>query len=198
MKPFKDFFYHSQRVYEFRIKLADIEMSDENLTRIKNALDTYGVESMSKPKRLPIQEHVDFPRMGPCECHYVDVSLKYPTTTEQLTHIVAERALLDRARVCVKTQDADEIVADAESAGKDRKEPLVGDDKLEDQADAQQLVGQTRVGSLLKELEKAKVSKFEVAGKEKADGTTTNSLPQGTTSPVGSRQNKIPSPVKGK
>ena len=52
--------------------------------------------------------------------------------------------------------------------------------------------------SFIKELEKHKTSKFEVAGKEKADGKTTNELPQGTKSPVGSRQNKIPNPVKGK
>jgi hypothetical protein len=198
MKPFKDFFYHSQRVYEFRIKLAEVDMSEENLNKIRHALDTYGVETMAKPKRLPIQEHADFPRMGPCECHYIDVSLKYPTTTEQLTHIVAERALLDKGRVCVKTKDQDEQITAAEAHGQDRAKPLIGDDQLADEPGAQELVGQTRVGSFLKELEKNKVSKFEVAGKEKADGTTTDSLPQGTVSPVGSRQNKIPSPVKGK
>jgi hypothetical protein len=37
-----------------------------------------------------------------------------------------------------------------------------------------------------------------IAGKEKADGTTSDSLPQGTKSPIGSSQNKIPSPLKGK
>lgn len=198
MKPYKEFFYHSQRVYEFRIKIAEVEMSEENLTKIKNALDTYGVESMSKPKRLPIQEHSDFPRLGPCECHYIDVNLKYPTTTEQLTHIVAERALLDKGRVCVKTKDQDDLMTSAESLGKDRTEPLIGDDTLEDTPDSQELVGQRRVGSFLKELEKVKVSKFEIAGKDKVDGTTTDSLPQGNISPVGSKQNKIPSPVKGK
>lgn len=198
MKPFKEFFYHSQRVYEFRIKLAEVEMSEENLNRIRHALDAYEVETMSKPKRLPIQEHADFPRMGPCECHYIDITLKYPTTTEHLTHIVAERALLDRGRVCVKTKDQDDIITDAEEHGKDRTEPLLGDDKLEDESGAQELVGQQRVSSFIKELEKAKVSKFEIAGKEKADGTTTDSLPQGNVSPVGSRQNTIPSPVKGK
>lgn len=198
MKPYKEFFYHSQRVYEFRIKLAEVEMSEENLNRVKNALDAYGVETMSKPKRLPIQEHADFPKMGPCECHYIDITLKYPTTTEQLTHIVAERALLDKGRVCVKTKSQDEIITAAEEHGKDRQGALLDNTQLEDEPGAQELVGQTRVGSFLKELEKHKVSKFEVAGKEKADGTSTNSLPQGTTSPVGSRQNKIPSPVKGK
>lgn len=198
MKPFTQYFYHNQKVYEFRIKLAEVEMSEDNLTRIKNALEAYGVESVGKPKRLPIQEHADFPKMGPCQCYIIDVALKYPTTTEQLQHIVAERAMLNKGNVCVYTKDQDEIKNAAEAHGQDQNGPILADDTLKDEPGAQDLVGQKRVGSFLKELEKVKVSKFEVAGKEKVDGTTTDSLPQGNVSPVGSRQNKIPSPVKGK
>ena len=196
MKPFTQYFYHTQKVYEFRIKLAEVEMTEDNLAKIKNALDTYGVESMGKPKRLPIQEHVEFPKMGPCECHVIEVALKYPTTTDQLRQVVAERAMVSHGSVCVYTKAQDDVKTSAE------QEPMEGDIltdlELKDEPGAQELVGQKRVGSFLKELEKAKVSKFEIAGKEKADGTTTDSLPQGNVSPVGSRQNKIPSPGKGK
>ena len=197
MKPFTQYLYHTQKIYEFRIKLAEVEMSEDNLARIKNALEAYCVESMGKPRRLPIQEHRDFPKMGPCECHVIDIVLKYPTTTEQLIHIVAERALLEKGRVCVYTKDdfEQQVAINSEAV---RTEPLLTDPTLEDEAGAQALVGQSRVGSFLKELEKNKTSKYEIAGKEKADGTTTDSLPQGTKSPVGSSQNKIPSPVKGK
>ena len=197
MKPFTQYLYHTQKTYEFRIKLAEIELSEDNMAKIRNALEAYGVESMGKPKRLPIQEHADFPKMGPCQCHIIDVALKYPTTTEQLTHIVAERALFDKGRVCVYTKDAHEQVVAAEQLGQNDTGALLDKPELEDEAGAQALVGQARVGSFLKELEKNKVSKFQVAGKEKADGTTSDSLPQGNVSPVGSRQNKIPSP-KGK
>lgn len=197
MKPYTQYLYHTQKIYEFRVKLADVDMSEDNLARIKNALEAYGVESMGKPKRLPIQEHVDFPKMGPCECHIIDIGLKYPTTTEQLQHIVAERAMLDKGCVCVYTKDQFENNVAAEAATADQGTVLT-DPELKDQPGAQELVGQARVSGFIKELMKNKVSKFEVAGKEKADGTTTDSLPQGTKSPVGSSQNKIPSPVKGK
>ena len=197
MKPFTQYLYHTQKTYEFRIKLAEIELSEDNMARIRNALEAYGVESMGKPKRLPIQAHADFPKLGPCQCHIIDIGLKYPTTTEQLTHIVAERALMDKGRVCVYTKDAQEQIVASEQLGQDDTGALLDKPELEDEAGAQALVGQARVGSFLKELEKNKVSKFEVAGKEKADGTTSDSLPQGNVSPVGSRQNKIPSP-KGK
>jgi hypothetical protein len=198
MRSFTDYLYHTQKIYEFRIKLADVELSDDTLTRIRNALNAYGVENLSKPKRLPIQTHADFPKLGPCECHYIDFTVKYPTTSDQLTHIVAERALLDKGRVCVKTKDSDELITSAENLGKDRADPVLTDPVLKDEKDAQSLVGQARVSGFIKELAKNKVSKFEVAGKEKADGTTTDSLPQGKVSPVGSKQNKIPSAVKGK
>lgn len=196
MKPFSEYLFHAQKVYEFRLKLAEVEMSEENLAKIKHALETYGVESMSKPKRLPIQEHADFPRMGPCECHIIDISLKYPTTTEQLTHIVAERALLDRARVCVKTKYADEIISDAETKDQDREKALLADTDLEDESGAQELVGQKRVTGLITELEKMTL-KHEIAGKE-GPASSSEEMPQGKMSPVGSRQNKIPGPVKGK
>lgn len=198
MKTFAQYLYHSQKVYEFRIKVAEVELSEDNLNRIKNALEAYGVESMGKPKRLPIQEHADFPQQGPCECHIIDVCLKYPTTTEQLQHVVAERAMLDKGRVMVYTKDQHENLTVAQPAAPKSTGPLLTNPDLADEPGAQELVGQNRVGSFLKELEKVKVSKFEIAGTEKADGTTTDSLPQGTKSPVGSSQNKIPSPVKGK
>lgn len=198
MKSFSDFLFHTQKIYEFRIKLAEVAVTDENIAKIRNALEAYGVEEMGKPKRLPIQEHRDFPKMGPCECHLIDVGLKYPTTTEQLHHIIAERALLNKECVRVMTKAEAEGQETAESLGKGRTEPLLTDDKLQDEPGAQELVGEKRVSNFIRELAKNKAVKFEVAGKEKTDATTTNSLPQGNTSPVGSKQNKIPSPVKGK
>lgn len=197
MKPFTQYLYHTQKTYEFRVKVAEVEMTEDNLARIKNALEAYGVESMGKPKRLPIQEHTDFPKMGPCECHIIDIGLKYPTTTEQLQHIVAERAMLNKGSVCVYTKEQYEQKVVTEPAP-EKKGPVLTDPNLEDQPGAQELVGQARVGSFIKELMKNKETKFEIAGKEKADATGLDTLPLGTKSPVGSNQNKIPSPVKGK
>jgi hypothetical protein len=196
MKTFTQYLYHTQKVYEFRIKLAEVELDDNNLARIKSALDAYGVENISKPKRLPIQNHRDFPKLGPCECHTVDISLKYPTTTEQLQHIVAERAMLDKGKVLVYNKDQYDQMVAAEEPGKPGS--ILIDPKLVDTPNSQELVGQTRVGSLIKELMKEKTDKFEIAGKDKTNLVTTDSLPQGVKSPVGSNQNKIPSTVKGK
>ena len=75
-----------------------------------------------------------------------------------------------------------------------RKEPALTTPELEEAPGAQELVGQARRDSLLKEL---MTRDYEFAAKSEADNKTTNELPQGKTSPVGSSQNKITSPVKG-
>jgi hypothetical protein len=63
---------------------------------------------------------------------------------------------------------------------------------------AEDLVGDKRVPSLIKELEDTKKYKYDYAASEgSGNPKTTNDLPQGDKSPVGSQQNKIPSPVKG-
>lgn len=196
MKTYSQYLYHTQKTYEFRIKVANVDVSEANLLAIKNALDAYGVENIGKPKRLPIQSHVDFPKMGPCECHVIDVCLNYPTTPELLAQIVSERALINKAQVCVKTKDQDEQSTAAEAAG-EHEGALLDKQELESTPEAQSVVGQARVGSLLKELDKL-TRKYEFAATEKAKTASTNELPQGTKSPVGSSQNKIPSPVKGK
>ena len=56
---------------------------------------------------------------------------------------------------------------------------------------AQDVVCEKRLTSLLKELE---TRKYEIAGTEKVDSKTTNEIPQGTESPVGSTKLTKPEP----
>lgn len=195
MKAFTKYLYETHKVFEFCIKLANVDPTAETLAKIKSALETYAVESIGKPKRLPIQEHRDFPQCGPCECHIIDVTVRYPVTVEQLLQTVSERAMINRAYLSVRTKNEYEQTEAAESRGKDRTGSVLMDPELESDDSGQAVVGQVRKDSMLKELE---TRKYEFAAKSEADGRTLNDEPPGTSSPVGSRQNKIPSPVKGK
>ena len=56
------------------------------------------------------------------------------------------------------------------------------------------MVGQVRIGSLLKELESRK---FDFAQDSNEAGKTTNDAPQGNVSPEGTKQNKIYRKPKG-
>jgi hypothetical protein len=194
MKSFQSYMYEAKKVYEFRIKIAQHEMDKPAVERLKSALEAFQLETITAPKRLPIQEHRDFPKMGPCECYVIDIGVNYPTIAPQIRQLVAERAGLNAECVCVYTLDEHGYTEEAELRGQDHEGAYLAEPELVADAGGQELAGQVRVGSLLKELESRK---YEFAATEKTTGAMSTEG-EGTTSPVGTHQNKIPSPVKGK
>jgi hypothetical protein len=188
MKPFQSYIFELNTPYEFRIKLATVEPKGDVMDRIKNALDTYQLESVSAVKSLPIQEHREFPKWGPCECWTFDVKVGYPSTAAMIRQIVKERAQINPDWICVRNLNEAVDTDEAEAYGKDHKGALLDEHELQDAPGAQELAGQSRIGSLLKELESRK---FDFAEDSSESGNTTDSLPQGTTSPVGTHQNKV-------
>lgn len=195
MKPFQTYIAELNKPCEFRIKLATVNPKGEVMDRIKHALETYQLESVSAVKSLPIQEHKEFPQWGPCECWTFDVKVAYPVTVPQIRQTIKERAQLNPDWICVRNLNEAEFNDEFEAHGKDHDGALLDETELKDAPGAQELAGQSRIGSLLKELESRK---FEFAEGSNEAGKTTNDTPQATQSPVGSQQNKIPSPVKGK
>ena len=193
MKPFTQYLQEMNRIYEFSIKLAGCDMTTEMKDRLKSALEVYSVESIGKYKRLPIQEHADFPGQGPCECNMLEVSVKYPVVTDQVAQLIAEKLGIPRRSVIVRTKGQEENMAPVAEPKKSKDGSVLNNPELEAAEGAQALVGQSRKDSMLKELETRKYE-FETA----APIAKSPELPQGNKSPVGSTQNKIPTSVKGK
>ncbi len=194
MKPYQEYIASLNKVYEYKVKIAGTNPKGEVMERIKNAVDAYEVDTVTTPKSMPIQEHREFPKMGPCECWTFEVAVKYPTTANQIRQLIKERAGLNADCVCVYEKNAYEFNEEFEAHGKDHEGSLLADPELKDEDGAQELVGQARRDSLLKELG---ARTYEFAAKEKTDNKTTNQIPAGKDSPVGSKQNKIPTPPKG-
>ena len=210
MQKFQDYFYNAKKPYEFRIKIANLDITkNEVMEAIKNALDAYEVETITAPKRLPIQEHKDFGKLGPCEVHVIDVVLNYPTIAEQVRQLVINRALVPNYCICVETMGQAEnedlvnekILAQAEGEG-----ALLDKPELPTTPGAQETAGQARVDSLLKELMAEPMSRaYEIAGtdttiggeKQSSYGKTTNDLPMGDKAPVGTTQNYVYRKSKG-
>lgn len=193
MKPFQTYIAQLNTPYEFRIKMATVEPKGEVLDRIKSALDTYQLESVSAVKSMPIQEHREFPQWGPCECWQFDVKVLYPVTVPQIRQTIKERAQLNPDWIVVRNLNEAEDTEYAEMLGKDHKGALLDEEELKCDANGQELAGQVRVGSLLKELESRK---FDFA----ATGETTGAMTAedaGTTSPVGTKQNDVFRKSKG-
>ena len=193
MKNFQTYFYEANKVYEFRVKLAGVNPRGEILERIKNALDAYQLETVSAVKRLPIQEHKEFPKAGAVECYMFEIGVKYPTIAPQIRQLIAERAQINAEWICVLTKCQGSYEDATQEHIDSVKSPILEEPELAAES-GQELAGQARIGSLLKELE---TRKYEFAQNGTEQAKTTNELPQGETSPVGSTKNTIPSPVKG-
>jgi hypothetical protein len=187
MKPFQTYIAQLNTPYEFRIKLATVNPKGQVLDRIKNALETYQLESISAVKSLPIQEHREFPQWGPCECWTFDVKVAYPVTVPQIRQTLKERAALNPDWIAVRTLNEAVDTDEAEAYGKDHTGALLDETELQDAPNAQELAGQSRLTGLIKELESRK---FEFAAEGEKSGVMTSDN-VGTTSPVGTHQNKI-------
>lgn len=192
MKPFAQYLQESNRVYEFSVKLANCNYDSDTESKLKAALEVYVSENIGKAKRLPVQEDADFPGQGPCECHLLEVSVRYPVVSDQLAQVISEKLGIPRKQVLVRTKGEEEIRQSFYEPKKAKDGSVLNNPVLDDVAGGQELVGQNRKDSLLKELE---TRKYEFA--EKPEAVKSADMPQGKTSPVGSKQNKIPSPVKG-
>jgi hypothetical protein len=176
MKNFQSYIAELNHPYQFRVKLCGVEPVGETLTRIKNALETYQLVEMGSVKRLPIQEDRDFPKMGPCQCYLFEVTVKYPTTPNQLRQIVSARAQIDPECVCVYNEDT-AAQEDAVQERINKQGPVLTEPEMT--TDSAPPAGQQLVDSFIKELS---TKKFEFAGKSDADGKTTNDVPQNTKS----------------
>ena len=206
MKSLQAYISERNTQYDFRIKVAK-QNPNEIMEEIKNALDAYELVSISKAKSLPIQEHREFPKWGACECWQFEATVAYPTTAPQIAQLLKERTGMQAEWVCVYNKLTADQNDYAEALGKDHTGSLLLDDELKDVPGGQELVGEKRKDSMLKELDKqspkmvALESNPELTSTRASERTkaaqTTNQLPQGTKSPVGSQQNKLP-PVKGK
>ena len=195
MKPFQQYIYELNKPSEFRIKLAGINPTGAVMDSIKNALEAYQLESVSAVKSLPIQEHREFPQWGgPCEAYQFDVKLAYPTTSISVRQLIKERAQINVDWICVRNLNEAEYTDEAEARGKDHEGALLDEEELKADEGGQDLAGQVRIGSLLKELESRK---FDFAQNSNEAGKTTDAEPMGDTSPVGTKQNAVYRKPKG-
>ena len=208
-QSYQNYYFEAKKLYEFRIKVANVDITNKAVMEaIKNALNAYEVESISTPKRLPIQEHRDFGKLGPCEVYVVDVAVNYPTIAEQVRQLVINRALVPNHCVHVETlhQAMQEDLVNATILEQGADGPIIENPELKDVAGAQEIAGQKRVDSLLKDLAKRpQMSRaYDIEGtdttiggdKQSSYGKTTNDTPQDNIAPL-TKQNKVYQGSKG-
>lgn len=196
MKTFKAYLTESARTYDFRIRIAG-EVTSESIDKIKQVLEAYKLDSISKPKRLPIQESPLFPNMGPTEINVIDIAVCYPANDAQVRALIAECGCFPAACILVSPTNSpfeaalagDEV---SNKGGKQGEAVLLQNEMVAEKV-SDDLVGDARIPSLIKELEDSRKYELEEAeGGNTAKAKTTNELPVGNSSPIGTHKNKIP------
>ena len=168
MKSFKAYLTESIRTYDFRVRIAG-EVTTEAVAKMKSALELYKLESMSKPKRLPIQETSLFPSMGPVEVNVIDISVAYPCNDDQIRNAIAECGCFAAQCIRVNGQGgAFEAIMDGtevSNRGGKEGEAVLDEEEMKAEPVPKDLVGDARIPSLIKELEETRKYEYPEAGK---------------------------------
>ena len=207
MKSYKEYLTESKRVYEFKIKLGG-DIPKDCQQKLKNSLAEFKVESCSAGKGVPTQaRHYDFPEHRNISMTIFDVSTSYPATSHQVQDAVAMHLGLPHSLVKVKNlAEEREYEINHEHAEK-TGEAFLNKHEIEYAPGGQEMVGDKHKLAFLKELGKAPKHLEEYSGvndelfpkaksvKAQAEQTTAEKV---HSSLIGTRQNKIPSPMGGK
>lgn len=184
MKKFTTYLTESTKTYNFKLTVAG-ECTKEMTDKLKHAADKYEVIKMSAPRRLPIQRSSDFPTMGAVEISLIDLEVRYPVTPEQLTNLFTEVCCEAHIKIRTAAQAADAAPI-AEEEPEEYKPVLTSE--LEE-VDTKEFRTDSQIENLMKEFQ-SMAAKYE--GPKEAKAKTTNDLPQGGNSAVGSTKAKLP------
>ena len=84
MRSFKEYLTESVKKYDFRIKVAQ-ECTADHEAKMKGLLERFGVADFNKKGKTPIQQlPLDFPKIKNAEVSIYEVTLNYPTTSNEL------------------------------------------------------------------------------------------------------------------
>ena len=188
MRAFKEYLTESAKKYMFRVRLA-CDCDAKLVSNLKQALEKYDVDDVSEPKRLPItQKAYGFNHLENPEVHIIDIVTNYPCTPQQLSAVFNDIGIPGNM-LMVTTPNQEVLISPISSEAGDDKAILDKD------------LPKSTYPQILADLETAIANKenkyqYAYAAKKTSQAQTTNDIPQGKTSPIGTKQNKIPNPFK--
>ena len=200
MKSFKQYLTENQKSYEFKIKLA-CNCPKDCASKLKGALAEFGVQSVSAGKSSPIQAtHTEFPEHKNISVTIFDAVTSYPATSKQVLDKVAHLLNIPQGDVRVHNEQEQAEIALNHEHDDPTGEAIVGTDY--EKVNHQDLVGEKRKFSLLKDLGKTKHLPEQFKGGNAALFPKTKKYKeqpeqlivtqkQGMTSPVGTKKVKL-------
>jgi hypothetical protein len=185
MKSFATYLTESHQVFKYKIRVANADDAvNQHMDRVEDALKQFDLAAVGAVKHHPPQQLTqEFPRQGACEVTEFDVEFDYPATDEAVRKTVGQALRIPMEQVCVYTPAGWQNHVDQlqQLEQNQQQSPLLGNSELKDPAPKPELM------KFVQDLESRK---YEYAGQPTKKGSTTNDLPQGVVSPVGSSTRK--------
>lgn len=163
MKSFTEYLTESKKTYEFKIKVAG-ELSESFEEKLKIAMERFSVVKLSKGKRTPITETpLDFPQLKNTSVTSFDLAINYPTTSQVLENYISQVCGCPASNIRVKTEN--QCAEDYQETlnRKEAEKPLIGQCDFPE-SNHQDLVGEKKISSFLKDLSKTKHSGEQYKG----------------------------------
>lgn len=199
MKSLKTILEERKRTYDFRVIIANVDLNDEIMDKIENALSEYKLFDITKPKSYPISRNLEFVLLGPVARAEFDIQLNYPTIPPAIAQTISTHTKIPVQNILVRNIVNGQVVVDNETSIKE-KSPILNNTDLPQVDDSQNLVGMKRLDSYLKELGQtpANMTQYKgindniLADKEPAEKKAVKDTKFGTVSPIGSNKTKLP------
>ena len=184
MRSLTEFLTESKKNYEYRIKIA-VDCPKEHVDALKKLFAKFNMVSMSDMKTTPVTKcPYDFPGLENESVNIFDVVFEYPASTGQLAELMQKLGISENRVVILDRRFNDSM--DAEVAAKEHEGALLDDAALPPQTTEQKDAADAYGNSFQDVVKDMETRKYEIAGGETTAASTTNDLPQGTKSPVGS------------
>lgn len=191
MKTFTQYLTESKQTYSYKIKVAG-GCDAECIKHLEEKLGRYDIIKMSEPKTTPVMEDpLDFPGVKNMEVCMFELELNYPAGQQELFAMIESCTQKPQSQIKIITKQ----FADSweHNEGSEAEEGPLLEKDYDDCPDAT-AAKEAYVENMKAEdaIENAGNAEFEVAGGTTPKAETTNDLPQGDKSPVGSTENKKP------
>ena len=189
-KTFKDYLMESKKTYPFKVKIAG-EVTNEQEDCLKSLLAKYQVVEFKKSSKTPVQAlPLDFPRLNNVEVNIWDVTLDYPVTSHELINYLGNGLRINEQFIVVRNPD--EPYEEYQRTGESYDGTLLTDPTYKESpnADFNEFYGDKYNANFVKTLNddlklQRKARNEQIPSGD--DGKTLSDIPQGNTSPVGSK-----------
>jgi len=185
MKTYYEYLIESEQTYKYRVKVAG-GCDNECLKELETKLAKFDLINMSSPKTTPVMEDpLDFPGVKNMEVCMFEVEIAYPAGQDALYDMIESCTRRPKSQIKVVSDHFAQSYEENEGA-EPEEAPILEKDYDEQSKEAGEAYA-----------DPAKVvpetpTRFKIAGGDTPKAQTTNDLPMGDKSAMGSVKPKLP------